>query len=128
MSVSGRSLFRSKGFDDLDQLGKEGQGGKEGDEHRHAGQQTEIYTRDEVGKHQNRETDDDGDRGVIHRVPDAAVGAVHGLGIIPVSLEFMLEPVNVMDRVIDRDTHADGSNGDRHQIEGDPGPAHEAQD
>ena len=43
--------------------------------------------------------------------------------IIVLDIEFLSEPVNVMNGVIDRNTHADGRNGDGHHVKGDVQPA-----
>ena len=86
---------RPERLEDQDQRGQEAQGGDEGHHHRECRQQAEDDARDEVGDRQDRKADRDGDRGVVHRVTDAAVTALHTRDVIAIQLKLALEAVQV---------------------------------
>ena len=116
--------FRSKRFNNDDQLGQQCQRSNQGNQHCQSGQKAEIYARDEIGQDQNRKPDDDRYRGIIHGVADTAVAAMHCLKIISVNGKFIFESVDVMNRVINGDADANRRNGNGHHVQRNVQPAH----
>ena len=60
-------------------------------------------------------------------MPDTGMAAVHGLGVVVVHTELMLEPMDIMDGVVHGNTNADGGNSDGHHIQRDGEPSHDTQ-